>query len=91
MNNEFDIADNSFRLSAKTFSTTQTTARHAIAYHKEQLEISKLTYTVFERLTARAECGEDLEALRLEAVAYLKARNKAQQTGEGLQALRHYA
>ena len=85
MNNIYDIADNSFHPKAKTFSATQATALQAIAYHEEQLEISKITYAVFQRLTERAKKGEDANALRLEASDYLKARK------EGIEAIRHYA
>ncbi len=85
MNSFYDIADNSFEFQAKTFRTSQETAFRDIAYHKEQLEISKITPAVFQRLTKRAEKGEDINALRLEASAYLKTRK------EGLKAVRHFA
>ena len=84
MNNIYDIADKSFQHKAKTFSVTQATALEAIAYHEEQLEISKITHSVFQRLAFRAERGENIEDLRLEAVAFLKARK------EGIEAVRHY-
>lgn len=85
MKNLYDIADKSFQHKAKTFSVTQESALEAIAYHEEQLEISKITHSVFQRLASRAERGDNIEDLRLEAVTYLKARK------EGLKGVRYYA
>ena len=81
-----DITYKSFRHKAERFSVVQATALEAIAYHEEQLEIAKITHAFFQRLTFRAERGDNLEDLRLEAVVYLKARKR-----EGLKGVRHYA
>ena len=77
--------NNIYNIQRKRFQANQATALEAIAYHAEQLEIAKITHSVFQQLASRAERGDNLEALRLEAVEYLKARK------EGIEAVRRYA